>query len=196
MLNKKIIYYTVNLEKNWTNDMLKITPLCKIGAKYGTDKCPQIKHTYTPAYYDLFKDRKGFVKKVFEIGVCKGASVRMWRDFFPKAQIYGLDVREESRIEGERIKTFVGDSRDKKTWEKIFDEIGTDIDLFVDDGSHWPSYQAITCRLVKPLLEKKAIYIIEDVRFPNELRKRLPEFEIEEIATPKKFRDDGLVIVK
>lgn len=176
--------------------MLKITPLCKIGAKYGTDKSLLIKHPYTPVYYDLFKDRQEFVKKVFEVGVWQGASIRMWRDFFPNAQIYGLDVREESRIEEDRIKTFVGDSRNEKTWKKIFDEIGTDIDLFIDDGSHWPSYQAITCRLVKPLLKKEVIYIIEDVRFPDELRKKLPEYEIEEINIPKKYRDDGLVIVK
>ena len=122
----------------------------------------------------------------------------MWRDFFPNAQIYGLDIRKESQIEEERINVFLGDSRDEKlTKNLILNEMGTDIDFVVDDGSHWPSYQAITCRIIKPLLTKKeAIYAIEDVRFPDELRKKLPEYEIEEINIPKKYRDDGLVIVK
>lgn len=178
--------------------MSKITPLCEIGYKYGTDKCPQIKHPYTPVYYDFFKRRIRFVKKVLEIGVWEGSSIRMWRDFFPNAQIYGLDVREESQIEEERIKVFLGDSRDEKLVKNlILNEMGTDIDFVLDDGSHWPSYQAITCRIIKPLLTKKeVIYAIEDVRFPDELRKKLPEYEIEEINIPKKYRDDGLVIVK
>lgn len=178
------------------NNIPNITPLCEIGAKYGTDKTPLIKHPYTPVYYNFFKDRRQSVKKVFEVGVWKGESIRMWREFFPNAQIYGLDVREESKIEEDRIKTFVGDSRDQKIWEKIFAEIGADIDLFVDDGSHWPSYQAVTCRLAKPFMGKEVIYIVEDVRFPDELKKKLPEFEVQEINILKKFRDDGLVIVK
>ena len=71
-----------------------ITPLCKIAFKYGTDKCPQVGHNYTPFYYELLKDKRKTVKKVLEIGIGspetmpggpkhyqKGASLLMWRDF-------------------------------------------------------------------------------------------------------------------
>lgn len=43
-----------------------MTELCELAYKYGTDKCPQIKHFYTPYYYKLFKDRRLSVKKVLE----------------------------------------------------------------------------------------------------------------------------------
>ena len=68
--------------------MLKETPLCKLALKYRSDKCPKRgKHTYTPYYYDLLKNKKRSTKKVLEIGIGKGASLKMWRDFFPNAKI-------------------------------------------------------------------------------------------------------------
>ena len=39
------------------------TELCKIAEKYGTDKCPQIFHDYTPTYHELFKDRRNEIKE-------------------------------------------------------------------------------------------------------------------------------------
>jgi 23S rRNA U2552 (ribose-2'-O)-methylase RlmE/FtsJ len=176
---------------------MKATPLCKIGYQYGTDKSPLIKHPYTPVYYDLLKRRINSVKKVLELGVWCGASLRMWRDFFPNAQIYGIDVLQECKlVKGERIKVFVGDSRDERFVKNIIlNAIGTDVDLFVDDGSHWPNYQALTCKIFKPLLPK-ALYLIEDVRYPDKLREKLPEYKIEELPLVKKYRDDGLVIVR
>ena len=64
--------------------------LDKLAEKYKTDKYG--KHHYTKVYYDLFKDRQRSVKKVIEMGIAEGASLRMWRDFFPNAQIYGADI--------------------------------------------------------------------------------------------------------
>src|SRR3989304_3769693 len=85
-----------------------VTPLCKLALKYGTDKCPQLKHSYTPFYYQLLKDKRREIKKVLEMGIGffpgmpekkvffdpglkrtyhMGASLYMWRDFFPNAQV-------------------------------------------------------------------------------------------------------------
>src|SRR4030042_54082 len=51
-----------------------MTPLCDIARKYGTDKSPYITdrvwgHSYTPVYYEMFKDKTDSIKKVLEIGV-------------------------------------------------------------------------------------------------------------------------------
>src|SRR3990172_4410475 len=81
--------------------------LSKLGIKYGTDKIG--KHNYLPVYYDLFKDRRNEVKKVLEIGTAEGASLFMWRDFFPNATIYGaeIDPKRVKLMEGqERINVF------------------------------------------------------------------------------------------
>ena len=135
----------------------QITELCKLGYKYGTDKCPQIKHSYTPFYYKLLKDKRQSVRKVLEIGIGKtrrnlhrpekiyengvkrflhrGASLRMWRDFFPNAQIYGADITPETMFAEERIKTYLCDERKKEDLVRLIHQTGSDIDVVVDDAS-------------------------------------------------------------
>lgn len=163
----------------------KPTELCKLGYKYGTDKCPQIKHAYTPFYYDLLKDKRQSIKKVLELGIGytrknshipevvyengikvyleQGASLKMWRDFFPNAQIYGADFRPEVIFEDERITTYICDERKKEDLLKLVESIGSDLDLVIDDASHRVNDQIFTSQTLLPLLKKDVIYIIEDV---------------------------------
>lgn len=183
--------------------MTDLTPLCKIAYKYGTDKCPQIAHLYTPYYYQLFKGRQNSIKKVVEIGIgmpqtfppppkdyhyVVGASLRMWRDFFPNATVYGADIVPEAIFEDERIKTFLCDETKKEDLEKLIKNVGSDIDLFVDDGFHSKEAQIFLCKTVLPMLNKKVIYIIEDVGFPKTISAALCEYKCTTIHlnyTPK-----------
>lgn len=177
-----------------------MTELCELAYKYGSDKCPQINHTYTTYYYDLLKDRRDTIKKVVEIGIGSseymhytpeqyqtGASLRMWRDFFPNAQIYGADIQRSMLFEDERIKTFYCDQGNTKDIENLISETGSDIDLFIDDGFHLWGHQVHLCRVAMPLLDKNVIYIIEDVSHPKTIQKYLTEagYECYEIRYPK-----------
>lgn len=181
------------------------TELCKLAYKYGTDKCPQIKHSYTPFYYELLKNRRRSIKKVLEIGIGpykgrrynkSGASLYMWRDFFPSAQIYGADNRPQTLFEDARIKTYLCDERIKDDLVKLIGNIGSDIDIFVDDGSHELRDQIFTCLTLMPLLQKNVIYIIEDVTFSKKLVKALNEYECWIPQISKLGGNDQLVIVK
>ena len=123
---------------------MKETPLCKLAYKYSTDKCPRIKHVYTPFYYDLLKDRKHTIKKVLEMGIGvketmpyypryqTGASLRMWRDFFPNAMVYGADISPKALFEDERIKTYLCNEKKEEDIKELVEQTGPDIDLFVD----------------------------------------------------------------
>src|SRR6266496_4172672 len=129
---------------------LNVTPLCELGFKYGTDKSPLVSGSYyTEFYYELLKDKKETIRKVLELGVgsqvtlqrvpenyIRGASLRMWRDFFPNAQIYGIDLSPTAIFQDERIKTFLLNTKDATQMKKLISEIGSDIDLVVDDGTH------------------------------------------------------------
>jgi len=64
------------------------TELCSIGYKHKTDK-PN--HGYTKIYYEIMKDVKNDPINFFEIGIFFGASLKMWYEFFPKGNIYGID---------------------------------------------------------------------------------------------------------
>jgi len=174
----------------------KFTPLSKLALKYGTDKCPQILHFYTEYYYGLLKDRKQEIKKVLEIGVGyplvmlrpygykTGASLYMWQDFFPNAKIYGIDIRPELVFRDRRIETFFCNQTDKKGLMKLIQNIGTDIDLVIDDGSHFIEDQVIACLTLMPLLQEKVIYIIEDVKDIT-VANFLKSYDIEMIRKPR-----------
>lgn len=148
------------------------TPLCKLAFKYGTDKCPQIKHHHTETYYNLFKDKintgqnfaSGSVKKVLEIGIYSGASLRMWKEFFPGAEIYGIDIDPKTLIYEKNITTFICDQTNQKQLSKLIERIGSDIDIVIEDGSHNSADQVLACKNLMPLLNKDVIYCIEDVR--------------------------------
>lgn len=175
-----------------------ITPLCKIAYKYGTDKCPQLKHSYTPVYYELFKDKRDSIKKVLEMGIGyyktmehvaviydkglkrfyqKGASLKMWRDFFPNAQIYGADIAPETMFKEERIATFLCDETKEEQIADLINQTGSDIDIFIDDGSHRWQHQAFLAKTILPMLKKDVIYIIEDVGFPQHIMEVLEDYK-------------------
>ncbi len=135
--------------------------LDKLAQTYGTDKWG--KHHYTPFYYKLFKDRQQSVKKVVEMGAGEGAGLFMWRGFFPNAMIYSGEIEDTRLFETGRVKVIKCDQFVKEDLVKLIKETGSDIDLFVDDGSHIPEHQIFTCVTLMPLLDKGVIYIIEDV---------------------------------
>lgn len=182
------------------------TPLCELAFKYGTDKCPQIFHTYTPVYYELLKDLNP--KKVLELGIgtsytmrhvtgyLPGASLRMWRDFFPNAQVYGVDISKESMFEEDRITTFLMDTRSEEDMTRLIKTIGSDIDLVVDDGPHDSTSQINTARMLLPQLKEGVIYIIEDVKSARRVVQALDEYKPALMRLDRVSRDNNLVIIK
>jgi len=147
--------------------------------QYGTDKNISM---YTPTYEKLFNPRKEEVTNLLEIGIGtldpihpssfqgiigfnpqykQGGSLRVWRDFFPNANIYGVDIAEDCMFEEERIKTFLFDSSDSV--QSHYQLKGLEFDVIIDDGNHHPEYQIKTLRNLWPQLKPKGVYFIEDV---------------------------------
>lgn len=140
--------------------------LDELAVKYGADKTPRLKHHYTDVYASLFPLRELDVFKVCEIGTAEGASLFMWRDYFPNATIYGgeIDSKRVDMLQNQdRIQVFKCDQFNYKDVTALIEKTGGDIDLFIDDGSHHPTHQLFTCAWIMPLLKKDAIYVIEDV---------------------------------
>ena len=173
-----------------------MTVLCDLAFRHGSDKCPQVKHHYTPVYYEIFKDRREDVRKVVEIGVGTGASLYMWRDFFPNAMVYGADIVEEFLFSDDRIETFYCDQSVRGNLVDLVEAIGPDIDLFVDDGSHQPDDQILTCLTVMPLLDEEVIYVIEDAWRAGIVRS-FQDYDWEKVGFADRVsNDDRLIIVR
>lgn len=134
--------------------------LSELGNLYGSDKPVQ----YTPFYDLLLASMRERVKAVFEIGIFKGGSLRMWRDYFPNAQIYGMDIVEERCFQEERIKTFQGNQASLAAFAPILKH--GPFDLIIDDGSHDPHHQVSNAEFLVPHLAPEGLYIIEDINPP------------------------------
>jgi hypothetical protein len=152
-----------------------------LAEKYGSDKCPSILHSYTPVYNNLFKEIRTTTKSVLEIGIGyfemmseivgdtykPGASLRMWRDYFPNANIYSCDIVEKVVFQDERIHTWLANQRQPASLENLIkniQEMGTEtVDVIIDDGSHLITDQVISFITLWKHLSPGGLYIIEDV---------------------------------
>ena len=81
-----------------------------LAAVYGSDKGATA-HRYVDHYEKHLGPLRHHVMSVLEIGIYRGASLQMWRDYFPNAQVYGLDINDVKLI-GERIHVLRGDQSD------------------------------------------------------------------------------------
>lgn len=187
-----------------------MTELCELAVKYGSDKVPVgIGHNYTPAYHELFKNMRG-IKKILEIGIGfpawmphvpnykTGASLFMWRDYFPEAQIYAADIMSFALVNEDRIRSFQCDQSKEEDLRKLAQQIGDEFDLIIDDGSHVTDHQLLTFKMLNPLLSKDGLYIIEDVSDKHRIEVEMHnyDFDCEIRDFGKQFVNDCFVILR
>jgi len=132
------------------------------------------------------------------MGIGEGASLKMWRDFFSNAMIYGADIEPGTMFEDKRIKTYLADEREKEDIENLVSQTGPDIDIFVDDASHYWGHQAYLAKIILPLLQKEVVYIIEDVGHPRHILNELKDYDYIYPALPLKIEKpkNKLIIIK
>lgn len=116
------------------------------------------------AEYDLnFQEYRNKPIKLLEIGIQKGGSLYMWREYFPNAKIVGVDIDEECKqFEGEGIKVYIGDQENADFLLELERKEGT-FDIVIDDGGHTMKQQITTFKTLFPLLAEGGMYVIEDL---------------------------------
>jgi len=110
--------------------------LNELALKYGSDKAD---HGYCPFYEQWLPKAP---KKLLEIGVLHGSSIRMWKEWFPECEIHGLDLFESNPIPDIEGATWhKGNQCDYVLLDKLRNE---NFDVIIDDGSHNSRDQMIT----------------------------------------------------
>ena len=111
-----------------------------LATAYGTDKWGS--HWYAQYYETHFTSLRRKQLNILEIGIggyndpeLGGGSLRMWRTYFPKSRIYGIDIHDKSLHNERRIKTFTGSQTDEHFLEEVLKTIER-LDIIIDDGSH------------------------------------------------------------
>ena len=211
---------------SYTRKSNTLSELCE---KYGSDKgfininidkkpYSWQPHTYSTYYHSIFNLSRQNIRYVFECGLgtnnpnlksnmtengIPGASLRVWRDYFFNAQIYGGDIDKEILFEEERIKTFYLDQLNsnsiKSMWENIEVE---EFDIIIDDGLHEPeaNYNFFINSFHK--LKKNGVFVIEDVsnKYLVFLQNKLKDHDIDIVVgftkTQKAYSDNNLIIIR
>ncbi len=123
-------------------------------------------HHYFPVYEKIFGPLRGTPLKILEIGVYRGASLKLWRAYFhPDSRIVGIDIDTTcARYEDAANNIFVriGSQADDAFLQAVVQEFGP-FDLIIDDGSHrsahmLASFNALFLTGLKP----EGIYFVED----------------------------------
>jgi hypothetical protein len=161
--------------------------LSELSEKYGSDKGSTgeirphksgwLYHSYTDVYDFFLHGIKNTALNVLECGIgtndpdlassmgingSPGASLRMWKEYFPNAQIFGIDIDHKIMFKEERIQTFVVDQTSVESIKIFKDTVEVDFDFIIDDGLHDYMPQLILFENMIDRLNPGGIYIIED----------------------------------
>lgn len=139
----------------------KVETLTECGQRYGTDK---VTHGFCGFYDPYFADRRESVQKVLEIGIARGSSLQMWRDYFPNAEIHGLDRFAPNLPSMPRVQMHIGDQASRQALNRLIQTIGSDFDVIIDDGGHTMAQQQVSLALLFWHLRPGGLYLLEDLQ--------------------------------
>ena len=147
---------------------LRAMDLTELAEEFGSDKWGV--HRYTPHYerhFTAFRDRAALVLELGIGGYARekqgGASLKMWKWFFPHAEIVGVDIEDKSFVDQRRITSYLGSQTDRALMERIVAEHGAPM-VVIDDGSHHPQDVADSFAILFPMLADDGLYVVEDTQ--------------------------------
>lgn len=121
-------------------------------------------HGYATYYDGFFSSMRNRELKVLEIGVDRGASMRMWKDYFPNANIFGVDINPEcASVAGERIQIVIGDQSNPEFWESFVSQHGSNWDIIIDDGGHYADQIIVSFNCMWKHVSGMGYYCVEDL---------------------------------
>jgi hypothetical protein len=132
--------------------------------KHGTDKGRL--QQYEQAYALHLEPYRclGRPIRLLEIGIRKGASLRVWKEWFPQLELYAVDIDADCRQHcPPDCTTFIGDQADPEFWETVLPELPDKLDIVIDDGSHIANDQQTTFDVLFPRMATGGLYVLEDL---------------------------------
>jgi len=145
-----------------------------LGCRYGTEKASTTvgcKHNYLPFYELFLAPLRDQPITLLEIGVDRGNSLRMWKDYFQNGKIVGMDHLELQHLAEARIEIEVGDQNQHADLDRIAAKHGP-FDVVIDDACHNPPSQVACFKHMIQYVKEGGFYILEDLvdlngPFPN-----------------------------
>ena len=174
--------------------ILQNNHLTALGIKHKTDKAATMKflylsskehvidfggHNYSLIYYELLKKYKDKKFNLLELGAGNtGASVKMWKEFFPNANITLFDpffithpdvTVTPEELEKLNINVVIGNQLCVDDLLKLVKHKEDKFDVIIDDASHVSDGVQISLATLLPYLDEDGFYFVEDL---NSMRDR------------------------
>jgi hypothetical protein len=138
-----------------------MSALDTIANSYGTDKSSLL-HNYCVKYEKYLPFKRHDVLQILEIGVLRGESLKTWKDYFYRSQIFGIDILSECKqYEEDRITVEIGSQTDGDFLTMVSQKHGP-FDIILDDGSHNNSDVIYSFEHLFKTLKSGGVYIVED----------------------------------
>lgn len=167
------------LEKLRAINVYAPTVMCRVMSRHGSDK-GQGMHNYTTVYSAVFDELRDQPLRIFELGLGTnnptlassmgtfgrpGASLRGWRELFPKAAIFGADIDRDILFEEDRIRTFYCNQLDAEVIRNLWSQpaLQAPMDIIIDDGLH--TFEGNVSFLKGSLAQIRpgGMYVVEDI---------------------------------
>ena len=163
---------------------------------YTTDKGSE--HSYLEYYSELFLPYKNAEINLIEIGFWIGGDLRMFEDWFTKANIIGYDIEDYNANTGitlTRAKKIIKSLHDF-TEDEFKDNPPT---IIIDDATHDLKDQLKMVELCYPQLKQGGVMVIEDIQnfdYIKEFIKIGIPFETVDLREKKNRWDDVLLVYR
>ncbi|CAL9406093.1 hypothetical protein [Streptomyces sp. enrichment culture] len=142
-------------------------PLDRLALRYESDKWGGV-HWFTGHYDRHLRPLRDQAVRILEIGIGgyddllpSGASLKMWKRYFPRGLVFGVDIFDKSACDQPRVKTLRGRQDDPEFMRRVAEEHGP-FDVIIDDGSHINAHMRTSFSVMFPHLRNGGFYVIED----------------------------------
>lgn len=160
--------------------------LTDLADRFGSDK-GSARHRYTEFYQMIFAPLRDRSINLLELGLQDGGpehdiaadrqttdlpSVRMWLEYFPNAQITGLDISDFAWFQDPRFHFIHCDLDDRCGLSAAMQNQGP-FDIVIDDASHASHHQQAAFIELFPRLKAGGIYTMEGLRWQPETQENM-----------------------
>ncbi|GAB5418131.1 MAG: class I SAM-dependent methyltransferase [Crocinitomicaceae bacterium] len=121
-------------------------------------------HGFIEIYEPLFEPIRDDSVRIFEIGILRGLSHLMWRNYFQNGEIYGIDLKDYSEVAArDGILTYVADQSNRDDLNAFLEFSGGKFDVILDDGGHAMDHQQVSLGYLFSEVKPGGMFIVEDV---------------------------------
>jgi hypothetical protein len=211
-------YYLVDYKPkfNLLDDLCVKFP-CDKGGLPNKNYYKHYPHNYSEIYNQILFGKRLNFRKILEIGVgsnnsqffhnmgrkyTPGNSLRVWREYFPNANIFGADIDKSILFKEDRINTFFVDQMNRDSIKNMYDLINEDsFNVIIDDGYHFFEANINLFESSINYLSNDGYYFIEDIhedeieKFNNYFSKLDHKYYFYAINNEKHIFNNNLLLI-